>query len=93
MENHVPFSEVGTVIEQLKHAPFLCKLKEAYDNELHITILCIKCAMNHEDIYLKDYTYPREARTGISQYLNYYNNERLHQSLGSRTPSSLYYGR
>lgn len=39
MENHVPFSKVGTVIEQLKHAPFLCKLEEAYDNELHITIM------------------------------------------------------
>lgn len=39
MENHVPFSEVGTVIEQLKHAPVLCKLEEAYDNELRITIM------------------------------------------------------
>lgn len=51
MENHVPFSEVGTVIEQLRHAPFLCKLEEAYDNELHITIMCAttgSCADAHE---------------------------------------------
>lgn len=39
MENQIPFSEVSTVMEQLKHAPFLCELKEAYDNELHITIM------------------------------------------------------
>lgn len=62
----------------------------AYDN---IFIERFWRSLKYEDIYLKDYTYPREARTGISQYLNYYNNERLHQSLGSRTPSSLYYGR
>ncbi|QQR02308.1 transposase [Enterocloster clostridioformis] len=41
---------------------------------------------------MKDYQYPREARKGIYQYLEYYNNERLHQSLGYRTPASLYYG-
>lgn len=51
MENHIPFSEVGTVTEQLRHAPFLCKLEEAYDNELHITIMCATtggCADAHE---------------------------------------------
>lgn len=39
MENYIPFSEVSIVMEQSKHAPFLCKLEEAYDNELHITIM------------------------------------------------------
>ena len=61
----------------------------AYDN---IFIERFWRSLKYEDIYLKDYQYPREARKGIYQYLEYYNNERLHQSLGYRTPASLYYG-
>lgn len=51
MEKYVPFSEVSIVLEQLKHAPFLCKLEEADDNELHITIMSATtggCADVHE---------------------------------------------
>lgn len=62
----------------------------AYDN---IFIERFWRSLKYEDVYLKDYSYPREARKGISQYLDYYNNQRPHQSLGYRTPSSLYYGR
>ena len=61
----------------------------AYDN---IFIERFWRSLKYEDIYLKDYQYPREARKGIYQYLEYYNNGRLHQSLGYRTPASLYYG-
>lgn len=62
----------------------------AYDN---IFIERFWRSLKYEDVYLKDYGYPREARKGISQYLDYYNNQRLHQSLDYRTPSSLYHGR
>lgn len=51
MENHVPFSELSIAMGQLKHAPFLCKLEEADDNELHITIMGATtggCADVHE---------------------------------------------
>lgn len=39
-------------------------------------------SLKYEEVYLKDYQSPREARTGISRYLDFYNHERLHQSLG-----------
>lgn len=39
MENCVNFSELSIAMGQFKHAPFLCKLEEADDNELHITIM------------------------------------------------------
>ncbi len=42
--------------------------------------------------YLHDYQSPREARTGITRYLNFYNHERLHQSLDYQTPAELYFG-
>lgn len=43
-----------------------------------------------EEVYLKDYTTPREARLGLSGYLEFYNQERLHQALGYRTPAEVY---
>jgi len=62
----------------------------AYDN---IFIERFWRSLKYEDIYLKDYQYPRQARKGICQYMEYYNNKRLHQSLNYQTPVSLYYGR
>jgi putative transposase len=42
-------------------------------------------SIKYEEVYLNSYEDPREARDGISRYLWFYNNERLHQSL---TPHS-----
>ncbi len=47
--------------------------------------------LKHEDIYLKDYRYPEEARIGIREYIDFYNNERPHQNLGYKTPGQVYY--
>jgi putative transposase len=46
--------------------------------------------VKYEDIYLKDYTMPREAEEGLQLYFRFYNEERLHTSLGNRTPASVY---
>jgi putative transposase len=40
--------------------------------------------------YLKDYASVTEARAGIASYFQFYNHQRLHQSLGYRTPAALY---
>lgn len=47
--------------------------------------------VKYEEVYLKDYASPREARQGIGQYLAFYNQERPHQSLGYRTPKEVHY--
>ena len=47
--------------------------------------------MKYEDVCPKEYGTPREARIGINGYLRYYNEERLHQSLGYRTPEEVYF--
>lgn len=60
----------------------------AYDN---IFIERFWRSLKYEDIYLKDYQYPREARKGIREYMDFYNNERPHQSLGYKTPSQVYH--
>lgn len=46
--------------------------------------------IKYEEVYLKDYASPREARTQIGNYLDFYNNRRLHQALNYQTPASIY---
>jgi putative transposase len=48
--------------------------------------------IKYEEVYLKDYGSPREARQGLKGYLQFYNHERPHQSLKYRTPADLYLG-
>jgi putative transposase len=43
-------------------------------------------SLKHEDIYLKGYSDGREARAGIGEWMNFYNERRLHQALGYRAP-------
>ena len=46
--------------------------------------------VKYEEVYLKDYRSFEEAREGIGAYIRFYNHERLHQSLGYRTPAEVY---
>jgi putative transposase len=46
-----------------------------------------------EEVYLQDYGTPREARRSLTDYLQFYNQERLHQALDYRTPAEVYAGR
>jgi putative transposase len=47
--------------------------------------------VKYEEVYLRDYATPREARQGLSRYLMFYNQERPHQALGYRTPAETYF--
>jgi putative transposase len=48
-------------------------------------------SLKYEDIYIKEYATPREARKGISNWLNLYNHYRPHQSLDYQTPAGVYF--
>ena len=50
-------------------------------------------SLKYEEVYLKDYTSVAEARAGIAGYFQFYNRQRLHQSLDYRTPAAIYWGR
>jgi transposase InsO family protein len=41
--------------------------------------------------FLKDYRVVRDAESGLASYFDFYNRERLHQSLQYQTPASVYY--
>lgn len=47
--------------------------------------------VKYEEVYLHDYATPRDARTGLTRYFEFYNCRRLHQSLGYRTPVEVYF--
>lgn len=49
-------------------------------------------SVKYEEVYLKDYESVKECREGLAAYLEFYNRERRHQSLGYRTPNELYHG-
>jgi putative transposase len=50
-------------------------------------------SLKYEEVYLKDYASVAEAQAGIARYFQFYNHERLHQSLDYRTPAAIYLGR
>jgi putative transposase len=49
-------------------------------------------SLKYEEVYLHDYQSPKEARSGISSYLEFYNHQRLHQSLNYQTPAEVHFG-
>jgi putative transposase len=48
--------------------------------------------IKYEEVYLKEYASPKEARRSLTEYLDFYNYRRRHQSLDYQTPASIYYG-
>jgi putative transposase len=46
--------------------------------------------IKYEEVYLNEYTSPRDARIKLARYLDFYNDERVHQALGYRTPAEVY---
>ena len=47
-------------------------------------------SLKQEEVYLKAYASIAEARAGIGAWINFYNDERLHQSLGYKTPAEIF---
>ncbi len=46
--------------------------------------------VKYEEVYIHSYETVREAREGLERYFRFYNTERLHESLGYRTPEEVY---
>jgi putative transposase len=60
-----------------------------YDN---IFIERLWRTVKYEEVYLHDYESGGEARQRLSDYLRFYNEERLHQALDYQTPAKVYFG-
>src|SRR5438045_3110816 len=47
-------------------------------------------SLKYEEVYLNAYASVAEAKAGIASWLEFYNTERQHQSMGYRTPRQIY---
>jgi len=47
--------------------------------------------LKYKNVYLKGYNTIKEAREGINQYIETYNSQRIHSSIGYKTPDMVYY--
>lgn len=47
--------------------------------------------VKYENVYLRSYRNIVEAREGLSEYFQFYNNQRRHQSLDNQAPADVYY--
>jgi putative transposase len=47
-------------------------------------------SVKYEEVYIHDYTSPKEARQSLAGYFEFYNEERLHQALNYHTPAEVY---
>jgi putative transposase len=48
-------------------------------------------SLKYEKIYINEYKTVKEVKEAIKDYIQFYNNKRLHQSLEYNTPSEIYY--
>ncbi len=46
--------------------------------------------VKYENVFLKSYHDPDDARAGLKDYFKFYNSKRRHQSLDNQTPESIY---
>jgi len=47
--------------------------------------------VKYEDVYLKEYQTPREARQSLTEYFQFYNYERRHQGINKCRPADIYF--
>jgi putative transposase len=47
--------------------------------------------VKYEEVYLREYGSPKEARHGLTRYFDFYNYKRIHQALDYRTPAEVYF--
>jgi putative transposase len=50
-------------------------------------------SVKYEEVYLNEYQSVTDAEQGLSRYFDFYNQERLHQSLKYQTPQQVHFGK
>lgn len=48
-------------------------------------------SLKYENIYIKGYETLKDAKVGVSEYMDFYNTRRIHQNLDYKTPDEVYF--
>ena len=80
-------SAFTSILEDLKIAISMDGRGRALDN---VFVERLWRTVKYEDVYLKDYQTPNEARQGLGKYLHFYNHERPHSALDYRVPAEVH---
>jgi putative transposase len=48
-------------------------------------------SVKYEEVYVHDYTSPKEARQQLKRYFAFYNQQRPHQALDYQAPAAVYF--
>ena len=56
----------------------------------HVCVERLWRSVKYEEVYLRDYQSVWDARQSVARYFGFYNEARLHQALGYRTPAAVY---
>ena len=48
-------------------------------------------SLKYENVYVKGYESLKDAKVGIGEYMEFFNEKRIHQSLGYKTPDFVYF--
>ena len=48
-------------------------------------------SLKYENIYIKGYESLRDAKSGVGEYMEFYNKRRVHQNLNYKTPDEVYF--
>ena len=52
----------------------------------------LRRTVKYEEVYIKGYQIPADARAGLGEYFPFYNDRRYHQALTYKTPLEVHYG-
>ena len=80
-------------VHYLKNHGFLISMARTGNPYENARIESFFKTLKYEEVYLKDYGSVSEAIDVIGSYFRFYNTQRLHQSLGYRTPQQVFEGR
>ena len=77
-------SELASAIAVLLH------IRSSISSNICVFVERLWRSVKYECVYLRQFDTVSQARVGLNEYFEFYNHERLHQSLDYHTPAQVY---
>ncbi len=86
---HSPEFKTKVALEALKERKTISEIASEY--QVHANQVAAWKSMKYECVYLSEFKDGAELYRVLEEYINFYNNERIHQSLEYQTPAEVYF--